>query len=92
VIQPSDYGLWIGEDADSLLVQYREVVDVAYRTTDTVLDVRGNLAVLMGNVAGLPRGVADSVIMDLLLTVVQLEWAVLHLQLPPGSEVTDVIP
>lgn len=87
MIAPQDYGLWIGEDADSLLAQYREVVDVAYRESDTVLDPRTNLSALMANVAELDRGVANGVIVDLLLTVIQLESALLYYQTPPVDPV-----
>lgn len=72
-----DYGLWIGDVADDLLSEYRVILDRSH-ITGGVLDPAGNLAVMILRIAQLPAATKDQVIMDLLLTVANLESQILY--------------
>jgi hypothetical protein len=87
-VNPGDYGLWLGEEADQLLGQFREVADRAHRygPEEMVAKATADQLKLLAEIRSLAPEVKDCVIMDLLVTVANLESGLLHYQMPQVIE------
>lgn len=79
----NDYGLWIGEDAEQLLGMFRQQADQAHKYTgeEMLAQVTLDQRRLLARVQAMSAEAKDVVIMDLLVTVLNLESGLLYYQL-----------